>query len=69
MDCVKLEGAWTSNEFSGGGAFWCYFIPDSERGRMICLDLLVYAPGMDKMNFFRRLDAVASTFSMRRPQP
>lgn len=67
--CVKLEGAWTSNKFSGGGAFWCYFIPDSERDRIICLDLLVYAPGMDKMNFFRRLDAVASTFSTRRPQP
>jgi hypothetical protein len=67
--CVKLEGAWTSNRFSGGGAFWCYFIPDPDRGRMICLDLLVYAPGMDKMNFFRRMDAVASTFSTHRPQP
>jgi hypothetical protein len=67
--CVKLEGAWTSNRFSGGGAFWCYFIPDAARGRMFCLDLLVYAPGMDKMNFFRRLDAVASTFSTHRPQP
>ncbi len=67
--CVKLEGAWTSNRFSGGGAFWCYFIPDAGRGRMFCLDLLVYAPGMDKMNFFRRLDAVASTFSTHRPQP
>ncbi len=67
--CVKLEGAWTSNKFSGGGAFWCYFIPDQDRGRLICLDLLVYAPGMDKMNFFRRMDAVASTFSTRRPQP
>ncbi len=67
--CVKLEGAWTSNRFSGGGAFWCYFIPDPGRGRMFCLDLLVYAPGMDKMNFFRRMDAVASTFSTHRPQP
>ncbi len=67
--CVKMEGAWTSNKFSGGGAFWCYFIPDRGRGRMVCLDLLVYAPGMDKMNFFRRMDAVASTFSTQRPQP
>lgn len=69
VESVKLEGAWTSNKFSGGGAFWCYFIPDPHRGRLFCLDLLVYAPGMDKMNFFRRMDAVASTFSTRRPQP
>jgi hypothetical protein len=69
VECVKLEGAWTSNKFSGGGAFWCYFIPDPARQRLACLDLLVYAPGMDKMNFFRRMDAVASTFSTQRPQP
>lgn len=69
VSCVKLEGAWTSKKFSGGGAFWCYFIPDAARGRLFCLDLLVYAPGMDKMGFFRRLDAVASTFSTSRPQP
>jgi hypothetical protein len=66
---VKLTGAWTSNKFSGGGAFWCYFLPDAARGRLVCLDLLVYAPGMDKMGFFRRMDAVASTFSTQRPQP
>jgi len=69
VSCVKLEGAWTSNKFSGGGAFWCYFIPDSHRERIVVLDLLVYAPGMDKMGFFRRLDAVAGTFSFQRPQP
>ena len=67
--CVKLEGAWTSNKFSGGGAFWCYFIPDSHRKRMVVLDLLVFAPGLDKMGYFRRMDAVASTFSFQRPQP
>jgi hypothetical protein len=65
---VKLEGAWNSNRFAGGGAFWCYFVPDTSRGRIYCLDLLAYAPGMDKMNFFRRLDAVASTFATKRPQ-
>lgn len=69
VTCVKLEGAWTSNKFSGGGAFWCYFIPDTRRQRMVVLDLLVYAPGLDKMGYFRRLDAVASTFSFQRPQP
>lgn len=66
--CVRMEGAWTSTSFTGGGAFWCYFIPDRRAGRVICLDLLAYAPGMDKMDFFRRMDAVASTFSLERPR-
>lgn len=65
---VKLEGAWTSTSFVGGGPFWSYFIPDEARGRIYCVDLLTYAPGMDKMNFFRRLAAVASTFSTTGPQ-
>jgi len=65
---VKLEGAWNSAKFVGGGAFWCYFVPDPVRGRIYCVDLLVFAPGMDKMNFFRRMDAVASTFSTKGPQ-
>ncbi len=65
---VKLEGAWNSTQFVGGGPFWCYFVPDERRGRIYCVDLLVYAPGMDKMNFFRRMDAVASTFSTTGPQ-
>ncbi len=62
-DILKLEGAWTSRRFAGGGAFWCYFIPDPQRQRVICLDLLVYAPGMDKMVMFRGLEAIASTFT------
>lgn len=67
--CLKLEGAWTSNNFTGGGPFWCYFIPDSHRQRMVVLDLLVFAPGLDKMGYFRRMDAVAGTFSFQRPRP
>jgi len=69
VPCLKLEGAWTSRIFAGGGPFWTYFIPDPTRDRMICLDLLVYAPGDDKMGMFRQLDAVASTFTFTRPQP
>ena len=67
--CVKLEGAWNSKRFAGGGPFWCYFIPDPTRDRLLCLDLLVFAPGLDKMDFFRRLDAIASTCATERPQP
>ncbi len=65
---VKLEGAWTSTRFVGGGPFWSYFVPDEARGRIYCIDVLAYAPGLDKMNFFRRLAAVVSTFSTTGPQ-
>jgi hypothetical protein len=68
-DAVKLEGSWTSNSFDGGGPFWSYFVPDPRGGRVFCIDLLAYAPGMDKMVFFRRMEAVAATFSLERPHP
>ena len=64
LDVIKLEGAWTSRRFSGGGAFWCYFIPDHKLNRVICLDLLVYGPGLDKMPMFRNLSAIASSFTL-----
>ncbi len=65
--CRKLEGSWNSNTFAGGGPFWCYFIPDVQNQRLICLDLLVYAPQEKKSGYFRNLDAVAHTFSLRQP--
>ena len=68
-DCVKLEGAWTSTVFAGGGPFWSFFLADPAGQRVICLDLLVFAPGEDKMNIFRRLEATAATFSFQRPHP
>jgi hypothetical protein len=66
---VKFEGAWTSTVFDGGGPFWCYFVPDPKGGRVLLIDLLVYAPGMDKMIFFRQMEAIAATFALERPQP
>ena len=66
---AKLEGAWNSHRFDGGGPFWCYFIPDPEHGRIFCLDLLAYAPGLDKMDYFRQLEAIATTFSLTQPRP
>ena len=63
LECPKLTGAWNSTTFTGGGAFWCYFVPDIPGGRVFCVDILVYAPGMDKMPLFRHLEAMVSTFS------
>jgi hypothetical protein len=66
---VKLAGAWNSNAFAGGGPFESYFLADPEGKRVFCVDLLVFAPGMEKMAFFRQLRATAATFSLRRPHP
>jgi hypothetical protein len=66
--CVRLEGAWNATDFAGGGPFRCWFIPDRERKRLYCVDLLVYSPGQDKMGHFRRLEAVLSTFSTKGPR-
>jgi hypothetical protein len=65
---ARMEGAWTSNDFAGGGAFWCWFVADPGGGRVFCLDALGYAPGLDKMDMFRRMRAVLQTFSLERPQ-
>lgn len=64
----RLEGAWNSTDFAGGGAFWCWFVPDPREGRVYCLDALAYAPGMDKMEMYRRMRAVLQSFSLERPQ-
>jgi hypothetical protein len=68
LPAVRLEGAWTSRRFDGGGPFWCWFVADPERQRVICVDVLCYAPGMEKMDFFRRLQAIVQTFSLQAPQ-
>jgi hypothetical protein len=65
---LRLEGAWNSSDFAGGGAFWCWFVADPGGHRVFCLDALSYAPGMDKMEMFRRMRAVFQTFSLERPQ-
>jgi hypothetical protein len=65
----RLEGAWTSRRIEGGGPFWAWFIADPDNQRIICIDALCYAPGTEKMDIFRRLRAIAQTFSLERPQP
>ncbi len=68
VPAVKLAGAWSSRKIAAGGAFWCYFVPDKEHGRVYALDLLVYAPNAPKMNHFRRMRAILSTFSVKPPR-
>jgi len=64
---VRLRGSWASEEISVGGPFECFFLADPEGDRLFCLDLLVYGPGSEKMDDFRRLRAIAETFSLQAP--
>lgn len=65
----RLEGAWNARDFDGGGPFWSWFVADAENQRVICIDALCYAPGMEKMSYFRRLRSIVQTFTLDRPQP
>lgn len=67
LPAVRLRGAWASDEVSVGGPFECFFLADRPRERVFCLDLLVYAPDREKMDDFRRLRAIAETFSLQPP--
>lgn len=69
MTAVKLEGAWASRRFDGGGPFWSWFVHDPHGDRLFCLDALCYAPGVDKMDFFRRMQAILQTFTLQISEP
>jgi len=64
---VKLAGNWQSRRVEVGGPFWCYFLADETGSRIYCVDLLVYAPNKEKMDYFRRLRASLETFSLTEP--
>lgn len=68
LPAVRVEGAWNSRRFEGGGPFWSWFVADSQGQRLFCLDALCYAPGSEKMDYFRRMQAILQTFSLQRPQ-
>jgi len=68
LPALRLTGAWKSHEVSVGGAFWCYFVSDPGHRRIMCIDLLVYGPDREKMDDFRRLRAIAETFSLHQPR-
>jgi Domain of unknown function (DUF4837) len=66
-EVTKLSGAWSSADVGVGGPFRSYFFPDAARERIVCVDLLVYAPNKEKMDYFRSLRAVLETFALAEP--
>ncbi len=60
---IKIVGVWQNEKHINGGPFRTYCFLDGKR--LYLVDLLVYAPGMDKIPFLRELEAICRTFSTR----
>lgn len=59
---IRAEGVWQNDRDMTGGPYVTYFFADRARGRLLALDLLIYAPGQAKHPYMRELEALASTF-------
>jgi hypothetical protein len=67
LAAVRLDGAWASRKASVGGPFRTYFFAVPDRGIVLAVDLLVYAPNREKMEDMRRLRAIVETLSFEPP--
>jgi hypothetical protein len=58
---VKLDGIWQNEKHLNGGPFrsFCFL----ERGRFYLIDVVLFAPGAEKLSHMRELEAIAHTFS------
>jgi hypothetical protein len=60
--CAELRGLWKLENGFMGGPFVNMTILDESRNRVVTVDAFVYAPGLDKRNYVRELEAILSTF-------
>jgi hypothetical protein len=61
-EVIRHQGVWQNEEDLTGGPFVTYYFYDESRRRMLALDLLLYAPGLEKHPYMRELEALATTF-------
>ncbi|MDP6418288.1 MAG: DUF4837 family protein [Candidatus Krumholzibacteria bacterium] len=59
---LRLSGVWQNEEDMTGGPFVTYFLQDGKRERLLAVDLVLYAPGLNKHPYMRELEALASSF-------
>ena len=63
--CAELRGLWKmKNGASMGGPFYSHSRLDEENQRIITVDAFVFAPGKNKRNAMRQLEAVVYTTKM-----
>ena len=63
-EAIRMQGIWQNEDDMTGGPFITYFVHDDKRQRLLAVDLLLYAPGLDKHPYMRELEALASTLSL-----
>jgi len=62
-EAVRVSAWWTNAELVGGGPFRTYCFHDPSDGRTYLVDVSLFAPGLEKVQHMRNLDAVARTFA------
>jgi hypothetical protein len=62
--CAELRGLWKLENGFMGGPFISLSILDENRDRIVTIDAFVYAPGLDKRNYVRELEAILNTFKI-----
>jgi len=59
-EAIKIVGVWQNKKHMNGGPFRAYCFLEGDR--LYLVDVLVYAPGLDKIPYLRELEAIALTF-------
>jgi hypothetical protein len=62
--CAELRGLWNLENGFMGGPFINISFLDEKMNRVVTVDAFVYAPGLDKRNYVRELEAILSTFKI-----
>ncbi len=61
---VMLSGWWGNRTLIGGGPFRSYCFFDPSRKRVYLVDVMLFAPALDKVPLMRNLDVIANTFAV-----
>ena len=59
---LEIRGVWRTSIKSMGGSFLSYVLVDEEKGRLYYIEGFLYAPGKDKRELLRELEAILWAF-------
>jgi len=61
---VEVRGLWRTNNLSMGGSFLGYALVDEVNNRLVYIEGFTYAPGRNKREIMRELEAILWTFKL-----
>lgn len=59
---LRNKGLWKVSDATAGGPYISYVLVDEKKSKLYYIEGYVYAPGTDKKNLMREVDAILSTF-------